>query len=109
MDAAEFALELSDLVTTTAWELRGLPSNLNIRISLHAAPVFKVVDPGTWPCRIGALVREQGVVCGDACGWDALQSSSKSTTPVYTPPERHGSSQSLHQAVCTAHRCDGLA
>ena len=47
MDAAEFALELSDLVTTTAWELRGLPSNLNIRISLHAAPVFKVVDPGT--------------------------------------------------------------
>jgi len=45
VDAAEFALELSDLVTNTAWDLRGLPSNLNIRISLHAAPVFKVVDP----------------------------------------------------------------
>ena len=49
VDAAEFALELSDLVTNTAWDLRGLPSNLNIRISLHAAPVFKVVDPGA--CR----------------------------------------------------------
>ena len=63
VDAAEFALELSDLVTNTAWDLRGLPSNLNIRISLHAAPVFKVVDPGACRAECGVHLR------GRRCVW----------------------------------------
>ena len=44
-EAGEFALMLSDMVTRTPWERLGLPSSLNIRISLHAAPVHSVVDP----------------------------------------------------------------
>ncbi|KAA0149376.1 hypothetical protein FNF28_07358 [Cafeteria roenbergensis] len=44
-DAGEFALMLSDLITKVPWHTLGLPSNLNIRISLHAAPVHVVTDP----------------------------------------------------------------
>jgi len=44
-EAGEFALMLSDLVTRTPWEHLGLPASLNIRISLHAAPVHSVIDP----------------------------------------------------------------
>lgn len=36
---------LSDLITKVPWHTLGLPSNLNIRISLHAAPVHVVTDP----------------------------------------------------------------
>jgi hypothetical protein len=44
-DAGEFALMLSDLVAKVPWHTLGLPNNLNIRISLHAAPVHVVTDP----------------------------------------------------------------
>jgi hypothetical protein len=46
-DAAVFALMLSHVVASVAWDRMGLPASLNIRISLHAAPVHAVVDPGT--------------------------------------------------------------
>jgi hypothetical protein len=46
-DAGSFALLLSDLVTRIPWYKLGLPKSLNIRISLHAAPVHPVVDPIT--------------------------------------------------------------
>jgi class 3 adenylate cyclase len=36
---------LSDLITKVPWHTLGLPNNLNIRISLHAAPVHVVTDP----------------------------------------------------------------
>ncbi len=44
-DAANFALELRDLVTRTAWADRGLPADLGVRMVLHAGPVFAFLDP----------------------------------------------------------------
>jgi class 3 adenylate cyclase/tetratricopeptide (TPR) repeat protein len=44
-DAGQFALDLRDLVTTTNWSELGLPSDLNIRIALHAGPVYVSFDP----------------------------------------------------------------
>jgi hypothetical protein len=44
-DAGAVALLLSDLVLRVPWHLLGLPSNLSVRISLHAAPVNAVNDP----------------------------------------------------------------
>ena len=46
-DAGEFALSLSDLVSGVRWKSIGLPDNLNIRVSLHAAPVYALTDPIT--------------------------------------------------------------
>jgi hypothetical protein len=46
-DAATFALLLTDLVLRIPWYKLGLPRSLNIRVSLHAAPVHPVVDPVT--------------------------------------------------------------
>eukprot|EP01138_Halocafeteria_seosinensis_P000025 gb/GECG01000025.1/.p1 GENE.gb/GECG01000025.1/~~gb/GECG01000025.1/.p1 ORF type:complete len:1054 (+),score=121.54 gb/GECG01000025.1/:1-3162(+) len=46
-DAGEFALTLSDLVSKVKWKSIGLPDNLKIRVSLHAAPVYALVDPIT--------------------------------------------------------------
>ena len=43
--AACFALELRDLVANTAWDEHRLPSDLGIRIGLHAGPVFACVHP----------------------------------------------------------------
>ncbi len=43
--AAEYALALRDLVRTTDWQERGLPSHLAIRIGLHAGPVFYAREP----------------------------------------------------------------
>ncbi len=45
--AGAFALSLSDLVNTTDWVGRGLPAELNLRIGLHAGPVFGSKDPIT--------------------------------------------------------------
>lgn len=44
MSAADFALRLVDMVNNENWELRGLPKGLNMRVSLHAGPVYKCVD-----------------------------------------------------------------
>ena len=42
-----FALDLRDLVTTTDWTQIGLPEDLNIRIAVHAGPVYVTFDPIT--------------------------------------------------------------
>ncbi len=44
-DAGTFALNLRDLVRGTDWTKYGLPRELNIRIALHAGPVFACYDP----------------------------------------------------------------
>jgi len=46
-DAGVFALEVADIVARTDWEKRGLPKGLNLRISLHAGPVYHCQDPVT--------------------------------------------------------------
>jgi len=45
--AGDFALQLADLVTTQNWEEKGLPRGLNLRIALHAGPVYEFDDPIT--------------------------------------------------------------
>ena len=45
LQAAHYALELRDFVTNTDWSRSGLPSDLNIRIGLHAGPVFCAREP----------------------------------------------------------------
>jgi class 3 adenylate cyclase/tetratricopeptide (TPR) repeat protein len=45
-EAGLFALELRDRVRRTDWAARGLP-NLNLRIGLHAGPVYLCTDPVT--------------------------------------------------------------
>ncbi len=45
--AGNFALQLADLVTKQNWEKKGLPRGLNLRIALHAGPVYEFDDPIT--------------------------------------------------------------
>lgn len=45
--AGNFALQLADLVTKQNWEEKGLPRGLNLRIALHAGPVYEFDDPVT--------------------------------------------------------------
>lgn len=45
-DAGIFALELRDRVCATDWQKMGLPA-LNLRIALHAGPVYSCTDPVT--------------------------------------------------------------
>jgi class 3 adenylate cyclase len=45
-DDGQFALDLRDLVRSTDWADKGLP-NLNLRIGLHAGPVYSCTDPVT--------------------------------------------------------------
>ncbi len=44
-DAGQFSLELCDLISETNWARKGLPKDLNLRIALHAGPVYSCVDP----------------------------------------------------------------
>lgn len=46
-DAGRFSLDMADLVRDERWERMGLPEDLNLRIALHAGPVYKYVDPLT--------------------------------------------------------------
>jgi class 3 adenylate cyclase/tetratricopeptide (TPR) repeat protein len=46
-DAGEFALELCERVGRTDWTEKGLPRDLNLRIALHAGPVYSCIDPVT--------------------------------------------------------------
>jgi len=43
--AAEYAVELRDLVRATAWQELGLPQDLAIRIGLHVGPVYYAREP----------------------------------------------------------------
>ncbi|MCA1567392.1 MAG: adenylate/guanylate cyclase domain-containing protein [Acidobacteria bacterium] len=45
--AGRFALDLSDLLNATDWTRSGLPADLNLRIALHAGPVYACTDPVT--------------------------------------------------------------
>ncbi len=45
-DAGQFALNLRDGICFTNWPTKGLP-NLNLRIGLHAGPVYSCTDPVT--------------------------------------------------------------
>jgi class 3 adenylate cyclase len=45
--AGKFALQLADLASKTKWEEKGLRSGLNLRIALHAGPVYEFDDPIT--------------------------------------------------------------
>ncbi|NES99087.1 MAG: DUF4071 domain-containing protein [Sphaerospermopsis sp. SIO1G1] len=45
--AGNFALDLCDLIQHTNWSEKGLPENLNLRISLHAGPVNEYMNPIT--------------------------------------------------------------
>ena len=49
-DAGRFALELCEFVVATDWSAHGLPEDFNVRIGLHAGPVYQVYDPviGQW-------------------------------------------------------------
>ncbi|MBI4662954.1 MAG: DUF4071 domain-containing protein [Verrucomicrobia bacterium] len=44
-EAGMFALELRDMIRRTEWRTSGLGQPLNIRIGLHAGPVFSFRDP----------------------------------------------------------------
>jgi len=43
--AGKFALDLADFVAETKWEEKGFRSGLNLRIGLHAGPVYEFDDP----------------------------------------------------------------
>ena len=43
--AAEYALQLRDMMRETDWAKLGLPSGLSMRIGLHAGPVFRSKEP----------------------------------------------------------------
>ena len=43
--AADFALRLRDMVVENDWTRAGLPSDTNIRIAVHAGPVYRAYDP----------------------------------------------------------------
>ncbi|HEY9879863.1 MAG TPA: TRAFs-binding domain-containing protein [Leptolyngbyaceae cyanobacterium] len=46
-EAGLFALKLCDLMQTIDWSRDNLPSDLNLRISLHAGPVIRNINPLT--------------------------------------------------------------
>jgi hypothetical protein len=46
-EAGRFALDLCERVNTTRWADMGLPSELNLRIALHAGPAYACTDPVT--------------------------------------------------------------
>ncbi|HEX6190378.1 MAG TPA: TRAFs-binding domain-containing protein [Pyrinomonadaceae bacterium] len=46
-DAGLFALDLCELMVDTDWSKKGLPKAINLRIALHAGPVYSCVDPVT--------------------------------------------------------------
>lgn len=44
-DAGNFALQLRDRICSIDWKEKGLPEDLNLRISVHAGPVYYCNDP----------------------------------------------------------------
>jgi hypothetical protein len=46
-DAGAWALELTEMAARTDWSARGLRKDLNLRVALHAGPLFTVIDPVT--------------------------------------------------------------
>jgi class 3 adenylate cyclase len=46
-DAGEWALSLCEMAANTDWTAVGLRKDLNLRVALHAGPLFTVIDPVT--------------------------------------------------------------
>lgn len=46
-DAGSFALDMCNLINSIDWTTKGLPEDLNLRISLHAGPVYPYINPIT--------------------------------------------------------------
>ena len=44
-EAGEFAVAMRNAIRETRWEEHGLPKGLNVRIGLHAGPVYECHDP----------------------------------------------------------------
>ena len=45
--AGDFGLALAGFVSETDWQSKGLPAGMNLRIALHAGPVYEFDDPIT--------------------------------------------------------------
>lgn len=63
-EAARLALDLRDMMAGGGWEKRGLPASLNLRVALHAGPVFSFADPvtGRSSCLGAHLTRAQHIL-----------------------------------------------
>lgn len=92
--AAQFSLELRTMVQRTKWEDCGLPKDLNIRIGLHAGPVFAVHDPvirqvsftgfhTSWAARIEPVTMPGEVFCSEEFAALAELEDSKSFDTLY--------------------------
>lgn len=93
-DAGVFALEMADMVKDTDWEACGLPADLNLRTSLHAAPVWAVWDP---------VLRCVALRCASAAARSpAACAAARGTSPAPTPHGPRVSSRSRRRAPCTA-------
>ena len=44
-EAGEFAMAMRNVIRETHWEKHGLPKDMNVRIGLHAGPVYECHDP----------------------------------------------------------------
>jgi class 3 adenylate cyclase len=60
-DSALFALELSEMVATTDWWEKGISTPLDLRIALHAGPVYACDDP----------IVQRRSFCGSHVNWAA--------------------------------------
>jgi class 3 adenylate cyclase len=49
-DAGVFALDFRDRIVSTDWQQLGLSAALNVRIGIHAGPLYRIYDPviGQW-------------------------------------------------------------
>lgn len=46
-NAGLFALKLTQMIKETDWQAKGFPAQLNLRVALHAGPVFATDNPVT--------------------------------------------------------------
>ena len=88
--AANYALELSELINSQDWEACGLPRDLGARIALHSGPVFVGRDP----------ITRRPLYSG-------IHTSRTARIEPITPPGQVYAS-SAFAAVATAYGVDGL-
>jgi len=89
--AGEFALELAKLAGRTNWEQKGLRPELNLRIGLHAGPVYEFDDP----------------ITGRRTYSGTHVSRAARIEPI-TPPGQVYASEAF-AALAAAQRCEGFA
>ncbi len=88
--AGRFALDLSDLLNATDWAKLNLPAELNLRIALHAGPVYSCTDPVT-----------------QALNFIGTHVSRAARLEPITPPGQVYASQAF-AALATAQRVEGF-